>query len=83
MLYGAATADIATTWRGLGQGRTEANPLLGQSRVTQALVVGGTTVALSLVTRQLYKSGHRKLATFLNVLATGEHTYAAVYNGRK
>jgi hypothetical protein len=82
-VYASVAADIATTWRGMGQGRTQANPLLGQSRVTQSLMAGGSTVAAGLLTHHLYNTGHRKLAMVLNVVATGEHAFAAWHNGWK
>jgi hypothetical protein len=82
-VYASVAFDLATTWRGMSQSRTQANPLLGQSRIAQGLIVGGSTVTASLLTRHLYRTGHPKLATILNVVATGEHSYAAWHNGWK
>ena len=82
-VYGSAAADLATTWRGLGPYRREVNPILGQSRVRQGSIVLGTSVALNLLTGKLYKSGHPKVATVLNFIIAGGHSYAAVKNGWK
>src|SRR5262245_34257088 len=44
-LYGSVAADLGTTWYGLSKGHVEeANPILGQSRLRQGVIVVGSTV---------------------------------------
>jgi hypothetical protein len=81
-LYGSAISDLGTTWHGLNQGRYEANPVLGQSRVRQGALVMGSVVALDFVSRGLFKSGHPKLAAVVNFIVSGAHGYATVRNAR-
>src|SRR5438045_2414639 len=59
-LVAATTADMRTTWQVMNRGGSETNPLLGQSRVQQTVIAGGSVVALTFLTEALYKSGHRK-----------------------
>lgn len=80
-LYGSTAGDLATTWNGLSHGRYEANPVLGQSRFRQGAISIGSVVAVDFLTSRLRKSGHRKLATILNFVVAGQHSYAAARNG--
>jgi hypothetical protein len=75
-------ADIETTWRVIGRGGREVNPVLGQSRVQQALIAGTSVAAMTVLTEKLYQNGHRKLATIVNLVTAGGHGIAAGHNAR-
>jgi hypothetical protein len=81
-LYAATAADLGTTWAVLSRNRVEANPMLGQSRIVQGAIAGGSAVALTAVTGLLYRTGHPKIATILNFVVAGEHGFAAWHNNR-
>ena len=82
LLFGATGADLGTTWHELSQNRREANPMLGQSRVMQGVIVGSSVVALTFLTARLHHNGYNKLATVLNFVVAGEHSFAAWHNVR-
>ena len=81
-LYAATAADLGTTWAALSRNRVEANPMLGQSRLVQGAIAGGSAIALTAVTGLLYRTGHPKIATILNFVVAGEHGFAAWHNNR-
>lgn len=58
----------------------EANPVMGQSRFSQAVVIGATAAVSMDLTHRLYKSGKRKTAIILMLSVTAVHGFAAYHN---
>jgi hypothetical protein len=81
-LFVTTVADIETTWRVIDRGGREVNPVLGQSRVQQALITGASVAAVTVLTEKLYQNGHRKLGTIVNLVTAGGHGIAAWHNDR-
>jgi len=80
---GSAVFDLGSTWHKTSQpGFREGNPVLGQDKWRQGLIIGGVTAFTLWGARHIHKQGHRKLAKGLLWAATALHTGAAAYNLR-
>ena len=81
-LFVTTVADMETTWRVIDRGGREVNPVLGQSRVQQALIAGTSVAVVTVLTEKLYQNGHRKLGAIVNLVTGGGHGIAAWHNAR-
>lgn len=59
------TLDAATTHVVLGRGGREVNPIMSQRALVNDVVIGAQAVALGVVTAQLAKQGHPRVAKWM------------------
>jgi len=86
-LYGATAADYASTRISIEHfGYKELNPVLGQTRARQAVLMFGSTVASDFISRFLTQKKHPQFVQYtgiaLRYLKIGTHTSAAIMNTR-
>jgi hypothetical protein len=75
-------ADLGTTWYAIrADGRSEANPIMGQSlpRITATAI--GVTALAEIAARKLERE-HRRTATVVRWIVAGVHVWAAARNVR-
>lgn len=81
--WGATGFDGVTTAKGISLGAQEVGVyrVVGARNTTGILITAGAVeVGLTLLSRKLYRDGHRKLATGVNFLRGSVHVGAGVNN---
>lgn len=68
LLYVSAGLDLGSTWKGMSMGQKEANPILGQNKIVQGVMVIGSIIAVDLMSR--WAAGQDSLAAAVLLLAS-------------
>ena len=75
---GSMAADIMTSRSAIARGGHEANPLMGRSSAIAFKI--GEVALVTVISYQLYRHGHVKLARILPLMTASPSVFAAIHN---
>ena len=82
ILYVSAGLDLGSTWKGMSAGQKEANPILGQNRLVQGVIVFGSIIVVDLVSRWAQGQGSTFAAVLVLASVSALHLVAFLLNLR-
>ena len=74
----AMTADIVTSRQAIARGGHEANPIMGGK--TSVLFKVGEVALVTVISYQLYRHGHVKMARILPLITAAPSGFSAIHN---